>query len=197
MSLRINTRILYDAFSRLNTRRKNQIIVAVTLTSLVTVSLGLAWGLLRPPAQQPPGLSEQKLVIGSTSDFPPFDMLNSDGNHVGYAFDISTAVANELGYDYEYKIASTWVQLVDWLKNDEVYLIHLIAYSSERDEYFDFTIPHTLVPEVIYVRSERLDIHTLDDLEDKKNGAVRQHITHQKLMQYDYISWQHISSLRV
>ena len=56
---------------------------------------------------------------------------------------------------------------------------------AARDKYFDFTIPHTLVPEVIFVRSERLDINGLNDFEGKQIGAVRQHITHEKLMEHE------------
>jgi ABC-type amino acid transport substrate-binding protein len=160
---------------------------AGVLIFVIMISLAVAWYINRPTVMEPLPFPEQRLVVGCTNNFPPFDLLDKNGNHIGYAREISTEVARELGCAIEYRTSPHWVEVVEWLKNGDVDLIHLIAYSRERDEYFDFTIPHTLVPEVIFVRSERLDIRGLDDLADKQIGAVRRHITHEKLLKYEEV----------
>jgi len=159
--------------------RKIFLRIGVLILVILILSV-IVWHLSRPIVTEPPPFREQRLVVGCTDNFPPFDLRDKNGDHIGYARDLFTEVARELGCAIEYRTSPR-----EWLKNGEVDLIHLIAYSSERDEYFDFTIPHTLVPEVIFVRSERLDIHGLDDLEGKQIGVVRRHITHEKLLKYE------------
>jgi len=181
----LSAKAVADFFRGLMEHRK---LLVVTVGVLIAVILGITWYINRPTVTESLPFPEQRLVVGCTDNFPPFDLRDKNGNHIGYARDISTEVARELDCAIEYRTSPHWGEVVEWLKNGEVDLIHLIAYSAERDEYFDFTIPHTLVPEVIFVHSERLDIRGLDDLEGKQIGVVQRHITHEKLLKYDALN---------
>jgi len=118
------------------------------------------------------------IEIGSSNSFPPINFLDAQGELDGFGRELSDAVFSSLGITIERKHSSLWTDVVNWLESGEIDLIHDTGYAPDREKYFDFSDPIISMPEVIYVREDRVDIQTLSSLYGKKVACVNNHITH-------------------
>jgi ABC-type amino acid transport substrate-binding protein/signal transduction histidine kinase/CheY-like chemotaxis protein len=87
--------------------------------------------------------SHRRIVIGGDHNYPPYEYLDEDGRPAGYNVELTRAIAKEVGLDIEIRLGP-WSQILRSLENGEIDALQGIFYSSERDEKFDFTQPHTV-----------------------------------------------------
>ena len=103
--------------------------------------------------------TKQKIVVASSNNFPPLNILNEDNELEGFGRDISDAVFRELGIQTERIHSSKWTEVLKWLDSGRADVIHDTGYTPDRESYLDFTQPIITMDEVIFVRNEQLDIH--------------------------------------
>ncbi|ADU65965.1 PAS sensor protein [Desulfurispirillum indicum S5] len=127
------------------------------------------------------------LTIGSSNNFPPVNMLDEQGRLQGFGRDLSSAVADAMGLRTRYQHSSRYSEVLQWLEQGRIDLIHDTAWTPQRAEFLDFSDPILEMPEVIFVRPERFDIVDLESLSGKKVACIDQHITHLYLKQFPYI----------
>ena len=132
--------------------------------------------------------TKQKIVVASSNNFPPLNILNEDNELEGFGRDISDAVFRELGIQTERIHSSKWTEVLKWLDSGRADVIHDTGYTPDRESYLDFTQPIITMDEVIFVRNEQLDIHDLKSLAGKKVACVNKHITHIYLQKFDWIN---------
>ncbi|MDH5766552.1 MAG: transporter substrate-binding domain-containing protein, partial [Gammaproteobacteria bacterium] len=120
----------------------------------------------------------ESLTVSSSNNFPPINNLDEQGELIGFGRDISDAVLREMGVDVKRIHSPKWNQVLQWLDSGDVDLIHDTGYTKEREKYLDFSAPIIEMSEVIFVQSQRLDIHDMDSLNGKVVACVRNHITH-------------------
>lgn len=88
--------------------------IIVPLCSMVLLALGVMYN----KSQSDPNV----LVVGTESAFPPFEMLDAQGNLIGFDCDVIQAVARKLGKKVEFKIMS-FENLIVALQQKKVDLI--------------------------------------------------------------------------
>lgn len=118
------------------------------------------------------------LTIASSNNFPPINLLDDNGELQGFARDISSAVAKQIGVKVRRKHSPRWTDVLSWLDSGEADLIHDTGYTKKREEFLDFSLPIIEMSEVIFVKQNQYDIHSIDSLKGKKVACVNKHITH-------------------
>jgi diguanylate cyclase (GGDEF)-like protein/PAS domain S-box-containing protein len=98
-------------------------------------------------------------------DYPPFS-VTSEGKADGFSVELLQAVAEEMGFQVEFKI-DQWTVLKEELENGKLDVLPLVGYTEERDEVYDFTVPYIVMRGNIFVR-ENSDIKSEEDLFGKE-----------------------------
>lgn len=138
--------------------------------------------------------SKLKLVIASSNNFPPINLLDDEGRLTGFARDLSDAVAEAVDVEVKRIHSNRWPNVLKWLDSGEADLIHDTGYTPEREAYLDFTLPIIEMPESIFVRDQRLDINDFKSLSGKKVACVNKHITHIYLQRFKDIKCHIVST---
>ncbi|MDH5423626.1 MAG: transporter substrate-binding domain-containing protein [Gammaproteobacteria bacterium] len=131
--------------------------------------------------------SKHQLVIASSNNFPPVNLLDKNGELTGFARELSEAVARSVNVETRYIQSSVWTDVLKWLDEGEADLIHDTGYTQERTSYLDFSLPIIEMPESIFVRAQHYDINNISSLSGKKVACVNQHITHIYLKRFKEI----------
>ena len=126
----------------------------------------------------------KSLRVASSNSFPPINMLDSHGQLTGFGRDLSDAVLKSLGITVDRRHSAIWTDVIGWLDKEEIDFIHDTGYTKERDASLDFTLPIIEMPEMIFVRSDNLDINTLESLNGKVVACINKHITHLYLQKF-------------
>ncbi|RST70817.1 basic amino acid ABC transporter substrate-binding protein [Siminovitchia acidinfaciens] len=113
------------------------------------------------------GDGKKKLIVGTDATWAPMEYMDSNGNIVGIDIDIVEAIADEAGFDVEFKNIG-WEPLFPAVENGEVdFAVSSITITEERKKSFDFSDPYYIAQQVILVK-EGSDIKSFQDLKDKK-----------------------------
>ncbi|MDH5758027.1 MAG: transporter substrate-binding domain-containing protein [Gemmatimonadota bacterium] len=118
------------------------------------------------------------LVIATSNNFPPVNLLGNGGELTGFARDLSTAVLEAVGKTPRYVHSSSWTRVLDLLMSDSADFIDDTGYTPGRDAYLDFTDPILEMDEVIFVQRDRQDVIDLESLRGRPVACVDQHISH-------------------
>ncbi|TLS76179.1 PAS domain S-box protein [Mariprofundus erugo] len=108
------------------------------------------------------------ITVGSELDYPPYAMVDQDGHAIGYSVDLIRAVAREVGLKLIFQVGP-WSEVKGKLERGEIDALPLVAYSVERDKYFDFSRPHIISHAVAFIRKQdKQRFHSLEDLRAKE-----------------------------
>lgn len=110
--------------------------------------------------------SEKVLKVGSELDFPPYALVNENGEADGYSVDLLKAVAEEVGLKLDIK-AAPWAEIRRDLEMGNIDVLPFVAWSVERDQKLDFTSTHVTVHDNIFRRKGDLRIRSEADLKGK------------------------------
>lgn len=108
-------------------------------------------------------IAQEVLPVG-VSFFPPFKYME-DGKHVGSDTEIVVGVLSQMGYKVEIS-AHPWKRIQAEALAGKYALIYTLTKNKEREQYFYFSNPVSVIRDVFFKRSDRT-IHwkTLDDLQ--------------------------------
>lgn len=110
-------------------------------------------------------LAKAKLLVGSAYDHAPFE-FQENGRAAGFDINLIRAVAEVMDFEVEIRL-DAWAQLQEDLKNGQLDLLAGMAYTRDRDKYFDFSVPHAMIPPGLFVRTDS-SIRSFADLEGKE-----------------------------
>ena len=97
----------------------------------------------------------------------PLTFIDRDRSVKGFFIDVLETIATKEGWNIQY-VPGTWPQCLTNLKNEKIDLLGVIAYSKERNEYFDYTYENIITEwGQIYI-SEGKEIESILDLKEKK-----------------------------
>lgn len=162
---------------KLKTLTKNQqIIFSLILAAvLIVVSVGFAF---KPPiissinqiptsstTSAPSQVDRRVLQVGGDADYPPFSFLEN-GEAKGFDNDLIRAVAEVLGVEVEFHL-TPWEDAKQNLLSGKVDVIGGMAYSAEREEFFEFSTPHSVLFFDLFVRRNS-SITKLEDIQGKQ-----------------------------
>jgi PAS domain S-box-containing protein len=145
------------------------------------------------PPREPHGSSLQESIAGKgrvlsgkhlstiiVDNYYPYTFMNDQGHADGFSVELIRAVAQVMGLEIDIREGS-WNRAMTALENGEIDLLPMMAHSGERDKVFDFTEPHTISFDAVFVIKGRESFRSLDDLRGRtiivmKNDAAQEYL---------------------
>lgn len=93
-------------------------------------------------ANNPVSSARQKTVI--ENNYQPYSFLNQKGEADGFSINILKAVSQALNIELDIR-ADNWGLAMKELAAGQIDLIPIMAYSEERKNFFDYSVPYTVV----------------------------------------------------
>ncbi|MGM0432107.1 MAG: transporter substrate-binding domain-containing protein [Spirochaetota bacterium] len=129
-----------------------------------------------------------RVIIGGDKSYPPYEFLDENGEPAGFNVDLTQAIAEELGIEFEI-VLDDWAVSYQKLLDGEVDLLQGVYYSIERDEYLSFSQPYTVVRHVIVTRDNEFEqLETLEDLRGLEVLVMENDIMHDKAVEMGFDS---------
>ncbi len=105
------------------------------------------------------------LLVVTEATFPPFDTTDDDGNIAGFDMDLMNAIAEDQGFEVEYKDIG-FDSLIPALEADEADIIAagMNSLDPDRQKKVDFSTPYFDSQLVLVVADDNTSINSIDDL---------------------------------
>lgn len=113
--------------------------------------------------------SEQLLTynVGTEAQFPPFEIVNSQGKIVGFDVDLLNAIAADQGFKVNY-VDQDFAGLIPALQTGNIDIIASgMTITDERAKQVNFSDPYITAGLAIAVTVDKKDINSVDDLKGK------------------------------
>jgi len=94
------------------------------------------------------------LHLGVDPSWPPYDFIDSNGNHSGLAADVLSSLRQKLGIGISLTPNLTWSQVLEGAQERTVDIVSLLGPTPERAEYLLFSDPISIAPRVIATRTD-------------------------------------------
>ncbi len=124
------------------------------------------------------------IVVGSEADYPPYALIGPNGEADGFSVELMKAVGEVMEIDVTFR-TGLWSEMRDALTKGEIDALPLVAYSPDRAEIFDFTVPHTVAHGSVFKRADSPDIATVGDLRGREIIVMRADAVHDWLIRND------------
>ncbi len=128
---------------------------------------------------------EKQLVIRGDYNAPPYEFMDN-GKPTGFSIDLTRAVAEVMGLEVEIRLGN-WDEVRRDLEMGRIDVITGMGYSKERDNFVDFSAPHHIVYQAIFVRKGS-SISSLESIKDKEIIVQKSDIMH------DYVKENNLSA---
>ncbi len=112
--------------------------------------------------------ANQPIMLGSTDNWPPFDMVNGEGEHIGINADYIALLGEILNADIRSSLTPLWSDVLVRARTGKVQGITAIPLAAEYQKDFEFTRPYTKNPVVLITREQE----TGSELADYKRIAT-------------------------
>jgi len=137
-----------------------------------------------PACAQHPAIGQRTIVVGGDFDYPPYEFTDRDGNPTGFNVELTRAIAEVMGLDVEIRLGN-WSEMRKALESGEVDIVQGMALSPERAGEVDFSSPHAMLYQSIWVRKGDRRISSVEDLHGKTVIVMRNSIMHDFMNQFD------------
>jgi polar amino acid transport system substrate-binding protein len=106
-------------------------------------------------------------IVGTEAQFPPFEIVDSQGNVVGFDVDLMNAIAEDQGFKVEY-MDQDFAGLIPALQTGNIDIIASgMTITEEREKEVDFSAPYITAGLAIAVTDDNENIKSVDDLKGK------------------------------
>lgn len=116
---------------------------------------------------QEPTTSRKTVIVGGDYNFPPFEYKDDSETPAGYNIELIEAIAQVMGFEVEFRLGK-WAKVKEWLDRGEIDLIEGMAYSPERTQKYDFSMPHSETWRSFFVRKNS----KIKSVKDMLNASV-------------------------
>jgi len=130
------------------------------------------------------GEAPSRILVGSELDYPPYALVTADGQADGFSVDLMKAVCEAMGIEVAFRVGP-WNEVRAALERGEIDALPLVSYSVERDEVFDFTMPHTVAHGAVFKRRDTPGIASVVEMRDKAIIVMRGDAGHDWLVRND------------
>ncbi|MBN2636115.1 MAG: transporter substrate-binding domain-containing protein, partial [Prolixibacteraceae bacterium] len=97
-----------------------------------------------------PGFADT-IIIASEPNYPPYCIVDENGNATGFSVDLFNAAANATGLNVIIKLG-VWNQIKQDLAEGKIDALPLVGRTPEREELFDFTMPYLSLHGAVFAR---------------------------------------------
>ena len=140
------------------------------LLSLISIAISQAQPLT--PSEKAWLKAKGEIIFVSQTEYPPFEFIDNQQTRKGMCIELVRWIATEFGFRTRF-IDMSFKEAQQAILSGKADVLTSLFYSKARDEKFDFTKMTWEVPSLIFVKSERPDIHSLDDLQGKRIAMQR------------------------
>jgi len=106
-------------------------------------------------------------IVGTEAQFPPFEIVDSHGNIVGFDIDLLNAIAEDQGFKVKY-VDQDFAGLIPALQTGNIDIIASgMTITDERAKQVNFSEPYITAGLALAVTVDRNDIKSVDDLKGK------------------------------
>ncbi len=106
------------------------------------------------------------VTFGADYKWPPFDFIDSNGNHTGLAHEYIELISKKSGLKFNIE-AGVWSDILTNMKAKKYDGLTCAVETDERKKYLRFTQPYLSVPMVIITDIQNTNLQTIDDLKGK------------------------------
>jgi polar amino acid transport system substrate-binding protein len=117
-------------------------------------------------------VDENKIIVGTSADFPPFEYVDENQNIIGFDIDLIKSILTNQGYTVEVKDIA-FDSLIASLQAGKIDVIAAgMSITEEREEQIDFSDPYYEADQSVLINSETdIIIDSTDDLVNLTIGA--------------------------
>jgi len=110
---------------------------------------------------------ENKIIVGTSADFPPFEYTDESGKITGFDIELITTILENLDYKVEVQDIG-FDSLIPSLQADKIDIIAAgMSITDAREEIIDFSIPYYQADQSVLVKKgSGVEINASDDLEN-------------------------------
>jgi len=149
--------------------------LSVLLWLMVLLFPGPAAAAAKAPDASPP------VLVGSELDFPPYAMVDKNGQPEGFSIDLIKAVAEAMGLTIKIS-TGPWDTVWNDLAAGRLDVLPIVAKSPERQRLVDFSLPHTETYDAFFVRRGDPPIPNIDAARGKEIVVMRSDAAHHQLL---------------
>ena len=124
------------------------------------------------------------LVVGGDFNYPPYEFTDKEGKPAGFNVDLTRAIAEVMGLNVDIRLGP-WSNMRRDLESGEVDIVQGMAFSPERTGEVDFSTPHALLYQSIWIRRDDRRIRSLNDLHGKTIIVMRNSIMQDFMRGFD------------
>ena len=128
--------------------------------------------LLIPGARAQLSAVPPTISSGCEVDYPPFCMVQPDGQADGFSVELMRAALQVMGREVTFR-TGTWEVVKGWLERRDVTALPLVGRTPEREALFDFTVPYLTMHGAIVVRNDTVGIQGLQDLRGRRVAVMK------------------------
>jgi polar amino acid transport system substrate-binding protein len=113
-----------------------------------------------------------KIVVGTSADFPPFEMTDANNDIIGFDIELVTKILEDAGYTVEVQDIE-FNSLISSLNANKIDVIAAaLTINAERDAQIDFSNPYFAADQAVLIRADfgRV-INSTDNLANLSIGA--------------------------
>jgi ABC-type amino acid transport substrate-binding protein len=125
--------------------------------------------------------ASQRLKTIIVNNYHPYTFMNDKGEPDGFSVEIARAATKAMDLELEIR-ADKWDVAMKELEAGSIDLLPMMANSPERNKIFDFSVPHTIAYDAIFLRKGNTTLRTLKDLSGKTVIVMNKDITHSYLL---------------
>lgn len=116
--------------------------------------------------------TNKSIIIASEPDYPPYCIVDKNGNADGFSIDLFKAAAKAVGIDVKIKVG-VWDQIKQELADGKIDALPLVGRTPEREEFYDFTMPYLRLHGAIFIHKDTKDIKFVGDILDKTIAVMK------------------------
>ncbi len=142
---------------------------ALTLAfCLLSVQAGFAE--ISPEAPPP-------VIVGGDDSYPPYEFIDERGRPSGFNVELSRAIARVMGLDVDIRLGA-WDDMRQGLTAGRIDILQGMVPSEDRATTIDFALPHAVVHQSIWNRTDAVPLISASDLKGKEVIVMRGSIMH-------------------
>jgi len=153
---------------------------------LVTLAAAAVFLVAAPcPDLCPAAISPDEIRVGSELEFPPYALLDKNGQPAGFSIDLIRAVADAMGLSIKIS-TGPWDTVWNDLVAGRIDVLPIVAKLPERAQVVDFSLPHTETFDAFFVRKGEPSIRDIEGAKGKDIVVMRSDAAHQALLERNF-----------
>ena len=153
-------------------------VLFICIVLLLPAGISQARDVEKVQPANPVALPSTSLKTIIVDNYYPYTFVNDKGIPDGFSVEIAKAVASVMDFKLIISV-DTWEHATKALEDGIIDLLPMMAYSPERDKVFDFSAPHTIAYDAVFLRNGAQRISSLEDLVGKTVIVMNKDAAHQ------------------